>query len=168
MRTKTSAGLLMYRFRDGALEVFLAHPGGPFFARKDHGHWTIPKGEVHQGEELLAGAIREFGEEVGKPAFGEFIPLGSVRQNRGKTVHGWAFRGDWEPGRVLTTTFFEMEWPPLSGQRQSFPEIDKAEFFSLDQAWRKIKPAQWPFIERLREKLASHPIPVGETTAPVL
>lgn len=157
MRAKTSAGLLMYRFRNGDLEIFLAHPGGPFFARKDDGHWTIPKGEVNRGEDFLAAAIREFTEEVGKTPGGDYMPLGSIRQNRGKTVHGWAFEGEWEAERVLKSTLFEMEWPPMSGNRQRFPEVDRAQFFPLPQARKKIKPAQGAFIERLIQKLASRP-----------
>ena len=167
MRAKTSAGLLMYRFREGDLEVFLAHPGGPFFARKDDGHWTIPKGEINSGEEFLAAAIREFTEEVGKPPMpvGAYLPLGSIRQNRGKTVHGWAFEGDWETNRVLKSTLFEMEWPPASGHRQQFPEVDKAQFFALSVARKKIKLAQGAFIERLIEKLHPSP-PAGNPSAP--
>lgn len=143
----------MYRLRGGALEVFLAHPGGPFFARKDDGHWTIPKGEIETGEDLLAAAIREFEEETGVAPQGEYLELGSVRQNRGKIVHGWAFAGDWDETQPVRSQMFEMEWPPLSGRRQSFPEVDRAGFFGLDAARRKIKEAQRPFIDRLEAKL---------------
>ncbi|MBI3414025.1 MAG: NUDIX domain-containing protein [Verrucomicrobia bacterium] len=146
---RTSAGLLMYRFRDGGLEIFLAHPGGPHFRRKDDGHWTLPKGEVQPGEDLLATAIREFKEETGLDASGEFIPLGSVRQKGGKIVFGWAFAGDWEPSRPLVSNQYQIEWPPHSGHLAEFPEIDRAEFFPLSDARRKMKETQWPFVERL-------------------
>ena len=155
VRNKTSAGLLMFRFHNGALQVFLAHPGGPFFARKDEGHWTIPKGEIEPGEDLLAAAIREFAEEIGVEPRGEYLELGSVRQNRTKTVHAWGFEGDWRVDQLVRSNDFEMEWPPYSGQRQSFPEVDQAAFFSPEEARRKIKPTQRPFIDRLESILRS-------------
>lgn len=151
---RTSAGLLMYRFRAGELEIFLAHPGGPHFRRKDDGHWTLPKGEVQPGENLLATAIREFKEETGLEAAGEFIPLGSVRQKGGKIVFGWAFAGNWEPARVLVSNHYRIEWPPHSGQFIEFPEIDRAEFFSLADARHKMKETQWRFVERLLAALS--------------
>ncbi|MBI4044597.1 MAG: NUDIX domain-containing protein [Candidatus Diapherotrites archaeon] len=150
---KTSAGLLMYRLKDGELEVFLAHPGGPFYVRKDEGFWTIPKGEVNENEELLAAAQREFEEETGVVPEVEFIPLGSVRQKSGKIVHAWAFEGKKEPHILPKSNFFEMEWPPHSGKTGRFPEIDKAEFFGAKKAREKIHPAQAEFIERLEEKI---------------
>jgi predicted NUDIX family NTP pyrophosphohydrolase len=155
MRAKTSAGLLMYRFQDGELEVFLAHPGGPYFARKDEGHWTIPKGEIEPNEEALATAIREFKEEVGIAVApeGEFIPLGSIRQRGGKTVHAWGVAGDCANTPLPQTSIFTMEWPPKSGKMQAFPEVDRAQFFPMEQAKRKIKDTQRPLLLRLEEAL---------------
>ena len=144
---KISAGLLMFRRRRGEVECLLVHPGGPFFARKDEGAWTIPKGEAAAGEELLARAQIEFREELGIAAEGEFIPLGEVRQKGGKIVHAWAFEGDFV-GEPQSNTF-EMEWPPGSGQRELFPEIDRAEFFPCEIARRKINQAQQVFLDRL-------------------
>lgn len=149
MPTKTSAGLLMYRLREGRVEVFLAHPGGPFFARKDDGHWTIPKGLVEPGEDLLGAAVREFREEVGLEPRGAFLTLGSIQQRSGKIVHGWAFEGEWDGDPPIRSNLFSMEWPPLSGHWQRVPEVDRAQFFPLTEATRKIKAAQRPFIERL-------------------
>ena len=151
--SKTSAGLLMYRLRDGQLEVFLAHPGGPFFTKKDDGYWSIPKGETEPGEDLLDAAKREFQEEVGLPSKGDFIELGCVRQKGGKIVHGWAFRGDWDESRPLRSNTFEMEWPPKSGKMLSFPEIDRVGFFSISEARKKLKEAQHPFLNRLEAAL---------------
>jgi predicted NUDIX family NTP pyrophosphohydrolase len=139
----------MYRVRDGVLQVFLAHPGGPFFVRRDAGHWTIPKGEIEPGEEALAAAVREFEEETGIEAQGPFIELGSIRQRGGKTVYAWGFAGDWDAAKPLTSTLMTMEWPPGSGQMRQVPEIDQARFFALDEAHRKIKDTQRPFLDRL-------------------
>jgi predicted NUDIX family NTP pyrophosphohydrolase len=152
---KRSAGLLMYRRAgQGALEVFLAHPGGPYFAKKDAGAWTIPKGEPAAGEDLRACALREFEEETGlRPKALLFLDLGSVRQRAGKVVQAWAFEGDWQ-GRELRSNTFEVEWPPRSGRRQAFPEIDRVEFFSIEAARSKINPAQVEFLERLCTLLA--------------
>jgi predicted NUDIX family NTP pyrophosphohydrolase len=146
---RVSAGLLMYRFKDGELQAFLAHPGGPYFKKKDEGHWTIPKGEIHAGENLLATAIREFQEETGIQPAGEFIELGSIRQKGGKLVHGWAFQGNWDESIPITSNTCKLEWPPLSGKFLSFPEIDRAQFFSIRRAREKIKPTQQPFLDRL-------------------
>src|SRR6185436_9334966 len=143
----SSAGVLMYRRTEGGLEVLLAHPGGPFFTRKDAGGWTIPKGEPNPGEALEAAAAREFTEETGLPMTGPLVPLGEVRQKGGKTVHAWAFEGDLPPGFIPTSNTFELEWPPRSGKKQSFPEIDKAEMFPLDVAREKINPAQAVFLD---------------------
>jgi predicted NUDIX family NTP pyrophosphohydrolase len=151
---KVSAGLLMYRIIEGRLEVFLAHPGGLFFKNKDDGHWSIPKGEIGPGEDMLDAAKREFEEEVGLAPGGNFIPLGAIQQKGGKIVHGWAFSGDWHESRVLKSNTFEMEWPPGSGRRQSFPEIDRVGFFTIPEACKKMKKAQHPFLDRLWEKLA--------------
>lgn len=148
-----SAGLLMYRVRAGALEVLLAHPGGPLFARKDIGAWTVPKGAALVGEDLTSAARREFGEEIGLPVVGTLIPLGSVRQRSGKIVHAWAFEGDAPDGFVPQSNEFELEWPPRSGQRKRFPEVDRAQFFPLNEAERKIILSQAPFLERLKAHL---------------
>lgn len=158
MGGKRSAGLLMYRHRDRGLEVFLVHPGGPFFSRKDAGAWSVPKGEIDEGEDPLAVARREFEEETGRGVEAcakpdaELVPLGSVRQRGGKTVHAWAFEGDWPEGVEPSPNTFEIEWPPRSGRRREFPEIDRAEFFTLDAAREKIHPAQAAFLDRLSER----------------
>lgn len=150
---KISAGLLMYRHTASGLEVFLAHPGGPFFAKKDAGAWTLPKGEPAPGEALLACALREFGEETGmEPSASEYLPLGEARQAGGKTVYAWAFEGDWGE-RELKCNLVELEWPPRSGKKRSFPEIDRAEFFPLDAARTKLNAAQVVFIDRLVARL---------------
>jgi predicted NUDIX family NTP pyrophosphohydrolase len=145
----------MYRRRGENLEVFLAHPGGPFFKNKDEGHWTIPKGEIEDNEEMLSAAIREFREETGidiDPA-GKLIDLGSIRQKGGKTVHAWAVAGDFPSGHCLKGNSFRIEWPPRSGKFQTFPEIDRAEFFDVPIAKRKINSAQVPFLDRLETTL---------------
>jgi predicted NUDIX family NTP pyrophosphohydrolase len=156
---KVSAGLLMYRRRAGGLEVFLAHPGGPFFARKDEGAWSIPKGEVEPGEELLATALREFEEETGIPPGQPLIPLGEIKQKGGKVVHAWAFEGDWPAGAVLRSNSFSLEWPAGSGRFQEYPEIDRAELFDLATARRKVNAAQAAFLDRLVEVLAARAAP---------
>jgi len=148
---RVSAGLVMYRRRAGELEVFLAHPGGPYFARKDEGHWSIPKGEIEPGEDHLATAIREFQEEIGisvDPG-GHFVDLGSIRQKGGKVVHAWAVEGDCPAGHCLKSNHFVVEWPPRSGKFREFPEVDRAEFFPLAEARKKIKPTQIPLLDRL-------------------
>ena len=147
---RVSAGLLMFRRREGALEVLLVHPGGPFWAKKDAGAWTIPKGEVAEGEEPLATARREFQEETGIEPAGPFLPLGSVRQKAGKVVHAWAFEGDCDPAAVRSNTF-EVQWPPGSGQRRTFPEVDRAAFFPLPEARQRANPAQAGLIDALEE-----------------
>jgi predicted NUDIX family NTP pyrophosphohydrolase len=133
----------------GDLEVLIVHPGGPFFAKKDGGAWTIPKGEAKPGEDLITRAIIEFEEELGIKPFGNWIPLGSTKQKGGKTVHAWAFEGDLRENFELKSNLFEMEWPPRSGKAKQFPEIDRAEFFLEEIARRKINPAQVPFFDRL-------------------
>ena len=143
----------MFRRTGGALEVLLAHPGGPFFRNKDAGAWTIPKGEAADGEDLLTRARIEFQEELGVPAEGEWIALGSVKQKGGKVVHAWAVEADLPPSFQLKSNEFEMEWPPRSGQRQSFPEVDQAVFYAEDAARKKINPAQVEFLDRLVEML---------------
>lgn len=153
-RSKTSAGLLMFRRNKDALEVLLVHPGGPFFRNKDSGAWTIPKGEVAEGEELLARARLEFEEELGtEPTASEWIELGTVTQKGGKTVHAWAFAGDLPPDFVPASNTFTMEWPPRSGRTQEFPEIDRAEFFPVELAKEKINQAQVEFLDRLLKYL---------------
>jgi predicted NUDIX family NTP pyrophosphohydrolase len=149
MPPKVSAGLLMYRFKDEALQIFLAHPGGPLFRNKDGGHWTIPKGEPPQGEPLLDAAIREFEEETGIKPHGSYLELGSIRQKGGKTVHAWAFEGDRDESQPIHSNTFEMEWPPRSGKKQEFPEVDQARFFPLPEAKTRLKDTQWPLVERL-------------------
>jgi len=149
---RRSAGLLLHRMRAGRLEVLLVHPGGPFWARKDAGAWTIPKGEPGEGEPLLAAARRELVEETGFPADGPALPLGEVRQAGGKVVHAWAVRGDADPD-ALRSNPFELEWPPHSGRVQAFPEADRAAWFTLEEAERRILPAQVPLLERLRTAL---------------
>ena len=145
----------MYRRRAGGLELLLAHPGGPFWARRDEGAWSLPKGELDASEEPLAAACREFEEETGVVPAGPFLPLGEVRQKSGKTVLAWACEGDFDPARLRCNTF-EMEWPPRSGKSRSFPEVDRAEWFDPDGARRKLLPAQVPFIDRLLAALAQH------------
>jgi predicted NUDIX family NTP pyrophosphohydrolase len=137
----------------GGIEFLLAHPGGPFFQRKDVGAWTIPKGESGPDEDLLTRAKIEFEEEIGFPAHGNFIALGSIQQKGGKIVHGWAFEGDLPESFAIKSNTFELEWPPRSGRLQEFPEVDRAEFFSEAIAREKIKPAQIPFIDRLLETI---------------
>jgi predicted NUDIX family NTP pyrophosphohydrolase len=149
---RTSAGLLMFRSVEGSLEVLLVHPGGPFFQNKDDGAWTIPKGEPDGDEELLLTARREFREETGLAAAGPLVPLGSIQQKGGKIVHAWAFAGDCDP-RTIQSNSFTLEWPPKSGRQQQFPEIDRAEFFTLRAARRKIRPEQIPLLDRLAERL---------------
>ena len=145
---KTSAGLLLYRRRGSDLEVLLVHPGGPFWWSKDLGAWSIPKGELIPGEDLLAVARREFEEETGAPAEGSFVDLGAIRQKGGKTVHAWAVEGELDPAAIRSNTF-TMEWPPRSGQRQEFPEVDRAAFFTVEEAKARINPGQVPLLERL-------------------
>src|SRR5256885_1193384 len=134
---KTSAGLLMYRRRDGLLEFLLVHPGGPFWKNKDAGAWTIPKGLANPDEDLLAAAKREFEEETGFKPFGEFLALAPIKQKSGKLVYAWAVEGDIDPAKIRSNTF-EMEWPPKSGKRAAFPEVDRAEFFDIPSARAKM------------------------------
>lgn len=149
---KQSAGLLLYRDSRGAIEVLLVHPGGPFWARKDAGAWSIPKGEFDADEEPLAAARREFEEETGQVVTGEFIALQPVRQRSGKIVHAWAVRADFDPARLRSNTF-TMEWPPKSGQSREFPEVDRAAWFPLGEARAKIQPGQRPLLDQLEAML---------------
>jgi predicted NUDIX family NTP pyrophosphohydrolase len=154
---KRSAGLLMFRGRGIELRLMLVHPGGPFWARKDDGAWSIPKGEYDEGEDPLLVARREFEEELGSPAPpGEVIDLGELVQPSRKLITAFAVAGDFDTSR-LRSNLFEVEWPPRSGRMQSFPEVDRAEWFAPDAAKVKILPGQWPFIDRLLEHLGASP-----------
>ena len=149
---KKSAGILLYRRRAGKLEVLLAHPGGPFWKNRDAGAWTIPKGEIDEGEEPFAAARREFIEETGFDPGGEGIALTPCKQKSGKLVHAWAIEGDCDAGCIVSNEF-SMEWPPRSGRMASFPEIDRADWFSLEEARMKILPGQSPFLDELERLL---------------
>jgi predicted NUDIX family NTP pyrophosphohydrolase len=149
-----SAGILLYRLRPGGPEVLLVHPGGPFWARKDLGAWSIPKGEIGPDEDPLAGALRELAEETGSELeLGELVELGEVRQRSGKRVQAWAAEADLDADAVRSNTF-ELEWPPHSGRTQEFPEVDRAAWFGLEEAAERLLPAQLPLLERLRDSLA--------------
>lgn len=149
---KRSAGILLYRIAAGSLEVFLVHPGGPFWKNKDEGAWSIPKGEFEEGEDPLEAAIREFEEETGAKVSGSFITLDPIQQKSGKYVHAWAVKGDPNIAFIRSNTC-EIEWPPRSGKKQQIPEVDCAEWFSLEAAKKKINPAQWSLINQLHKKL---------------
>ncbi|HWP64469.1 MAG TPA: NUDIX domain-containing protein [Candidatus Limnocylindria bacterium] len=151
---KRSAGVLMFRQRDGELQVLLVHPGGPLWASKDEGVWSIPKGEIDEGEEPLAAARRELEEETGFTADGPAVPLTPVRQPGGKLVLAWAVPGDADPA-TLRSNEFVMEWPPRSGRMQSFPEVDRAAWFSIADAKRKILRGQAPLLDELVRLLAA-------------
>jgi len=148
-KKKESGGLLLFR-RGSELEVFLAHPGGPFWAKKDLGAWTLPKGELEEGEDHLLAAIREFAEETGISPAGPYLPLGEVTQKSGKVVYAWAWEGNADSADVKSN-LIEIEWPPKSGRRLEIPEVDRCEWFILSQAREKINPAQIPFLDRLRD-----------------
>lgn len=143
----------MFRKRDSALQVFLVHPGGPFWKNKDAGSWSIPKGEYSEGDDPLDAAKREFHEETGFAAQGEFVPLGQVRQSSGKVITAWALEGDCSPAAIRSNTF-SIEWPPRSGQRQEFPEVDRADWFSMEDARTRIVKGQLGFLDRLMERIA--------------
>jgi predicted NUDIX family NTP pyrophosphohydrolase len=145
---KRSAGILLYKRAGAGLQVLLVHPGGPFWAKKDAGAWSIPKGEYAQGEDALTVAVREFEEETGARLVGEFRALGEVKQAGGKIVTAWVIEGDFDPA-TLKSNSFELEWPPRSGRMQSFPEVDRAAWFDLDEARQKILSGQRAFIDRL-------------------
>jgi predicted NUDIX family NTP pyrophosphohydrolase len=145
---KKSAGLLLFRRTPAGVEVLLVHPGGPLWAKKDEGAWSIPKGEIDADEEPLAAARREFEEELGSPVSGEFIALAPIRQASGKVVHAWAVEADFDPA-TFTSGMFSMEWPPRSGRQQEFPEVDRAEWFFIDDARRKINKAQIELLDQL-------------------
>ena len=149
---KISAGLLLFRRGSAGLELFLAHPGGPFWSHKDAGAWTIPKGLIEPGEEALAAALREFEEETGIRPEGPFLPLGSIRQKAGKEIHAWAWEGDADPDRVTSNTV-RTEWPRGSGRLLTFPEVDRCGWFDPKTAREKINPAQAELIARLEAAL---------------
>jgi predicted NUDIX family NTP pyrophosphohydrolase len=151
--SKTSAGLLLYRRTAAGLELFLAHPGGPFWKGRDAGAWTIPKGIAEPGEDLLTAACREFEEETGMHPTGPFVPLGVIRQKAGKLVHAWAWEGDADPARVTSNTM-KTEWPRGSGRWLTFPEVDRCAWFRPDEARLKMNPAQTALIDRLESTLA--------------
>ena len=150
-RDQISAGLLAFRRRGGQTEFLLAHPGGPYWTKRDAGAWTIPKGLVDR-DQLLDAAVREFKEETGFDARGPFVPLAPVRQKSGKTVHAFAFEADFDPS-AFSSNHFEMEWPPRSGKLRSFPEIDRIGWFALPQAMQKIIAYQRPFLQELKNGL---------------
>lgn len=149
---KTSSGLLMFRRCPRGVEILLVHPGGPLFGHKDEGYWSIPKGEIDPGEDLLVAAMREFEEETGLKPSGPFVELKPVTTKSGKVIHAWAFEGDCDAS-VCRSNMFTMEWPPHSGRQGEFPEIDRAEFFSLVEARAKIGSGQVPFIDEVEKML---------------
>jgi predicted NUDIX family NTP pyrophosphohydrolase len=163
---KRSAGLVMYRVRAGQIQVLLVHLGGPFWATKDRGAWSIPKGEIEPSEDALAAAKREFEEETGIRPEGEMAPLGTVRQKSGKTVSAWGFAGDCDP-QGIKSNLFSMEWPPRSGKQQQFPEIDRAEFFTVEAAKEKIIAGEFELLKRLAEiyRAAGLPSPIPPADA---
>jgi predicted NUDIX family NTP pyrophosphohydrolase len=155
---RQSAGLLMYRFGDKGLEVFLVHPGGPYWAAKDEGAWSIPKGEYTENEDSLEAAKREFFEETGFKPEGDFKPLSPIKQPGGKWVSAWAFAGDCDPSLIKSNTF-TIEWPPRSGKKMAFPEIDQAAWFGVDEAVRKLNKNQIVFLKELKGLLKeTHPL----------
>jgi predicted NUDIX family NTP pyrophosphohydrolase len=145
---KISAGILFYRFKSKDLEVLLVHPGGPYWVKKDIGAWSIPKGEMRPNEEILEAAIRETEEETGIKAKGRFLTLTSLKQKGGKIIYAWALQRDFDTSEIKCN-FFEIEWPPKSGEKKKFPEIDKAAWFTVSEAKKKIVPGQMPFIIEL-------------------
>src|SRR5215510_4380296 len=152
MAKKESAGLLMYRLRNSTTEVFLVHPGGPYWAKKDLGAWSIPKGEAAEGEDRLEAAKREFQEETGFLPKGNFIALTPIKQPGGKLVHAWAFKGDCDAKAIASNTF-SIEWPLRSGKHQEFPEVDRAEWFTIEAAKEKILKGQASFLQELIHKI---------------
>jgi len=149
---KTSAGIVLYRITSGTLEILLVHPGGPFWAKKDAGAWSIPKGEFEEGADALEAARREFFEETGSPVEGAFTELTPLRQPGGKLVFAWALQGDLD-ATSIKSNLFSMHWPPRSGELREFPEVDKAEWFAVAQALAKLHPGQHGFVAELQAKL---------------
>ena len=156
MMTKQSAGLLMYRKKNQSIQVLLIHPGGPFWAKKDLGTWSMPKGEFNREEDALKAARREFEEETGFLPTGQFMRLGAIKQPSGKVIHAWAFEGDLDAKKIKSNTF-SLEWPPQSGKQQEFPEADRAEWFNIDVAREKIISGQLEFIDELLRLLEFGP-----------
>jgi predicted NUDIX family NTP pyrophosphohydrolase len=154
MAKPISAGILLYRFRGETLEVFLVHPGGPYWRGKDAGAWSIPKGELEDGDDELAAAQREFEEETGLRVSGEFVPLEPLRLKSGKIVHAWALLGDIDASSIRSN-LFSMEWPPRSGRQQEFPEVDRGGWFTMEAAREKIHAGQMGFLDQLQERLSS-------------
>jgi len=157
---KTSAGILPYRWRDGAWEVLLVHPGGPFWARKDLGAWSIAKGEYDPADEPFAAALREVEEETGFRPAGNFIQLQQRKQPSGKLIDIWAVETDWDPSQLRSNTC-QVEWPRGSGRVREIPEVDRAAWFTFEEAVRKVLSGQLGFLEELHERLAERPLPVG-------
>jgi predicted NUDIX family NTP pyrophosphohydrolase len=155
-KTPESAGLVLYRRQDGSVEVFLVHPGGPYWQNRDVGVWSIPKGLIDPHEEPLAAAIREVREETGYEARGPFVPLGSVKLPSGKRIHAWACEGDLDPSQVRSN-LVQVEFPPRSGRTLAVPEVDRGQWFTLDVARQKLHPAQVPFLERLAAQIGLGP-----------
>ena len=163
---KRSAGILAWRRRGGSVELFLAHPGGPFWRSKDLGAWSIPKGEINPGEEPLSAARREFLEEIGQPIDGDFTPLDPVKIASGKQIMAWSIERDLDASAV-TSIDFEIEWPPRSGKRQSFPEVDRAAWFEPAVALQKVTPGQLPILVQLLQRLGEpSPPPASSAAAP--
>ena len=158
MPPKPSAGLLLYRIREGTLEVLLGHPGGPFWAKRDAGSWSIPKGEIEPGEEPLLAAIREFEEETGYRISGTFLPLNPARQSGGKVVHAWAVEGDCDTSHIRSNPF-SIEWPPHSGTSAEFPELDRAAWFSIEEGLQRIVKGQVILLEELASLLGEGKLP---------
>ena len=154
MKNAISAGLLMYKIDGEELKVFLVHPGGPLFSKKDDGYWGIPKGLADSDEDLLETAKREFEEETGIAPIGDFYSIDSVKLKSGKIVHAWAFEFKGDSAVTISSNSFELEWPPHSGRKQSFPEIDEGRFFKLIEARKKMNPAQVEFLNRLEERFS--------------
>jgi len=151
---RISAGILMYRLKDERLQVLLVHPGGPFWAKKDEGAWSIPKGLIDQGEDPLEAAKREFEEETGFSVSGRFISIGEVRLGSGKIIKAWAVKGDLDPSGIRSNTF-RMQWPPRSGRVQEFPEVDRAEWFDIEEAQKRINQGQVGLLEELKRRIQS-------------
>lgn len=158
--SKVSAGLLLFRRTGGGVELFLAHPGGPFWRRRDEGAWTIPKGIIEDGEDSLDAARREFEEETGITPTGPFLPLGSIRQKAGKTVHAWAWEGDADPSTIQSNEM-AVEWPRGSGKWRNYPEVDRCDWFDPPTARRKINAAQSELIDRLLATLDDVPAAIS-------
>ena len=152
MAAKQSAGLLLYRWGEDGLELLLAHPGGPFWAKKDLGAWSIPKGEFMEGEDALTAARREFTEEIGTRVDGETLALTPLKQPSRKVIHAFAVEHDLNVDKITSNTF-EMEWPPKSGKKAAFPEVDRAQWFALEEARKRVQPGQLPILDELARRL---------------